>query len=54
MIPSTDWKWTYRSPKKTNMTMKHPPFEDVFPIEHGDFPMSVFRGVSVNYPLKYQ
>ena len=22
------------------MTMEHPPFEDVFPIEHGDFPMS--------------
>ena len=20
------------------MTIKHPPFEDVFPIEHGDFP----------------
>ena len=27
-------------PPKTNMTMEHPPFEDVFPIEHGDFPMS--------------
>ena len=26
--------------RKTNMTMEHPPFEDVFPIEHGDFPMS--------------
>ena len=25
---------------KTNMTMEIPPFEDVFPIEHGDFPMS--------------
>ena len=25
---------------KTNMTMQNPPFEDVFPIEHGDFPMS--------------
>ena len=34
------------------MTMEHPPFEDVFPIEHGDFPMSclVFRGVKfLNY-----
>ena len=27
-------------PPKTNMTMEHPPFEDVFPIENGDFPMS--------------
>ena len=27
-------------PKKTNMTIKHPPFEDVFPIENGDFPVS--------------
>ena len=27
-------------PPKTNMTMEDPPFEDVFPIEHGDFPMS--------------
>ena len=27
-------------PKKTNMTMEHPPFEDVFPIENGDFQMS--------------
>jgi len=25
---------------KTNMTIKHPPFGDVFPIENGDFPMS--------------
>ncbi len=29
-------------PPKTNMTMEHPPFEDVFPcisyIENGDFP----------------
>ena len=28
------------TPWKTNMTMKDPPFEDVFPIEHGDFPTS--------------
>ena len=25
---------------KTNMTMENGPFEDVFPIETGDFPMS--------------
>ncbi len=24
------------TPPKTIMTIKHPPFEDVFPIEHGD------------------
>ncbi len=32
---------------KTNMTMENPPFEDVFPIEHGGFSnvMLVFRGV---------
>ena len=31
------------------MAIKHPPFEDVFPIEHGDFPashVSELRGVS--------
>ncbi len=28
------------TPLKTNMTMETPPFEDVFPIENGDFPMS--------------
>ena len=27
-------------PSKTNMTITNPPFEDVFPIENGDFPMS--------------
>ena len=27
-------------PPKINMTLKHPPFEDVFPIETGHFPMS--------------
>ena len=29
------------------MTMENPPFEDVFPIENGDFPMSFvsFHGV---------
>ena len=25
---------------KTNMTMENQPFEDISPIEHGDFPMS--------------
>ena len=31
---------------KTMMTIKHPPFEDVFPIENWDFPnlMLVFSG----------
>ena len=33
-------------PPKSNMTMENPPFEDVFPIENGDFPMSCyFSGV---------
>ena len=34
-------------PPKTNMTIKHPPFEDVFPIGNGDlfFVMLVFRSV---------
>ena len=27
-------------PPKTNITMENPPFEDVFPIENGDVPMS--------------
>ena len=27
-------------PPKTNMTMEHPPVEDVFPIENVDLPMS--------------
>ena len=26
--------------QKSNMTVENPPFEDVFPIENGDFPMS--------------
>ena len=35
-------------PQKTNMTLQNPPFEDAFPIENGDFPMSCyFSGVSV-------
>ena len=34
-------------PPTPNMTVEHPPFEDVFPIENGNFPniMLVFRGV---------
>ena len=37
------------TPPKTNMTMENPLFEDVFPIENKDFPMSCsFSGV---YPL---
>ena len=33
---------------KTHMTMKNPPFEDVFPIENGDCPMSCsFSGVYI-------
>ena len=28
------------TPLKTNMTLENPQFEDVFPTEHGDFPMS--------------
>ena len=39
------------TPPETNMTMENPLFEDVFPIEHWDFPISnvmlVFRGVHV-------
>ena len=30
---------------KTNMTMQNPPFEDVFPIENRDFPMSCLFSV---------
>ena len=34
------------TPVKTNMTVENPPFEDVFPIENGDFPMlCLFSGV---------
>ena len=31
--------YVYPRPK-LNMTMENPPFEDAFPIEHCDFPMS--------------
>ena len=34
------WKIWHVTPLKTNMTLENPPFEDVFPIENGDFPMS--------------
>ena len=37
LIPTENYRFT--SPK-TNMTMETPPFEDVFPIENCDFPMS--------------
>ena len=33
-------------PPKTNMSMENPPFEDILPLENGDFPMSCwFSGV---------
>ena len=35
-----------KNPKKTNMTMENPPFEDVFHIEHGNFPMSCYHLVN--------
>ena len=39
------WSWkvlfqNHWKPQKTNMTMDDLPFEDVFPIENGDVPMS--------------
>ena len=35
-------------PPKTNMTMENPPFEDVFPIENGDFQCHVsFQGCTL-------
>jgi len=47
--PEKDHHWMKQSaveghlkgvtPLKTNMTVENPPFEDVFPIENGDFPM---------------
>ena len=41
---SKGYEKLYTSPKK--LTIENPPFEDVFPIEHGDFPMSYeFSGV---------
>ena len=39
--PSPTWRIILVStPRKTNVTMENLPFEDVFPIENGDFPMS--------------
>ena len=37
------------TPQKTYMAMEIPPFEDVFPIEYGDFPLSCefFGGVKI-------
>ena len=34
------WELFISTPPKTNMTMENSPFEDVFPIEHGDLPAS--------------
>ena len=38
------------TPQKTKLTIENPPFEDVSPIEHGDFPASHVRTAS--FPLK--
>ena len=35
-----EFKKKNHTPLKTNMTLENRPFEDVFPIENGDFPMS--------------
>ena len=38
------------TPQKTNMTMEHPPFEDVFPIEMGIFQCHVsFLGCNLTW-----
>ena len=41
-IFKSNWKVCFflGTPRKTNMTMENPPFEDVFPIENVEFPMS--------------
>ena len=41
------WTPSFHTPSETNTTMENPPFEDVYPIEHGDFPRSFlsFRGM---------
>ena len=49
---TTSWNTFQRNilpPKKTNMAMENPPFEDVFPIENGVFQpvMLVFRDVYI-------
>ena len=42
-------------PTKTNMAMENPPFEDVFRIEHGDFPANhvSFQGSSCIPPPSF-
>ena len=43
---STVRKGRLPPPLKTKMTMEDQPFEDIFPIENGDFPLSCsFSGV---------
>ena len=42
-LNGTESQRTPKYPLKTNMTVENPPFEDVLPIENGDFPM--FWGV---------
>ena len=32
----------HSTPPKTNMTLENQPFDDVFPIEHGDFSLSCY------------
>ena len=32
-------RWYPPQKKKNNMAMENPPFEDVFPTEHGDVPL---------------
>ena len=34
------WRLAEVTPKKNNMAMENPAFEDVFPIENGVIPMS--------------
>ena len=43
----------YTPKKKPNVAMKHGPFEDVFPIEHGDIPLlcKFARGYHVSIML---
>ena len=36
LLSSHFWRYT---PPKTNTAKENLPFEDVFPIEHGDFPL---------------
>ena len=43
------------TPLKTNIAMEHPPFEDVFPVENGDVPMSIvsFHGFFVRLSFNF-